>query len=173
MAKFKLQGRERTVVICGLVAVALVVVLQLGRAPWREYKRSAVNVKMARERLAEVKTWAMEVAGERGEQEALIKRLQERSRRFDLYSFVSSILTDNGLLERGAALQTMNTFPSASNVAEVEMTLKGVSLEELVDVLHAIYDGDNLVALYKLDTLAPALDEKGLDCRMIFVSPRG
>jgi len=170
--KLKLQGRERTVVIVGMVAVLAIVLLQLGRGPWRKYRQSEANLVAARRRLEEVQDLRRFIAGQRKEQEAFNKLLRERGGRFDLYTYISGILNEKGLRERGASLETERISPSP-DMALVEMGLQGVSLEELVDVLHAIYAGESLVALYKLDRLTAAQDQKGLNCTMTFISPRG
>jgi len=108
-------------------------------------------------------------------QEELMGRLRERKADFDLWSFLNAVLTETSLKER-AILENYKPRSDKRDALEfvtmVQMTIGAVSLEELVDVLHKIYASNNLILLYRLEYLRPANDNKGLDCKIIFLSPK-
>ena len=173
MPKLKLGKREKITVLVGILLVVLVVGLQLGRKPWREYKRTEAALKTARADVERAKQWLSEIEATQSERESLARFLQTRGPRFDLYTFISAILAEKGLLERGAILkETKSTSNPLLNMAELQVSLKGVTLEELVNVLHAVYSANSLVLVQKVDKIAPATDLKGLDCSLVFVTPR-
>lgn len=108
-------------------------------------------------------------------QEDLMVRLRERKAEFDLWSFLNTVLTETALKER-AILENYKPRSDKKEALEfvtmVQMTVSAVSLEELVDALHKIYASNNLIILYRLEYLRPANDNKGLDCKIIFLSPK-
>ena len=173
MAKVKLGKREKTTVLIGLLLVVLVAGLQLGRKPWREYQRAEAALKTARAGLEKAEQWRSEIEAMRSERESVGRFLQGRGPRFDLYAFISGILAQQGLLERGATLkETKSTSNPLLNMSELEVSLTGVTMEELVNVLHAVYAPNNLVLVQKVGKIAPAKDLKGLDCTLTVVTPR-
>jgi metal-sulfur cluster biosynthetic enzyme len=62
---------------------------------------------------------------------------------------------------------------SAGNLSMVELKLNGVSLADLVNLLHKVYDSKNLIMLHELKFIRTAQGEKGLDCSMTFTTPKG
>ena len=104
-------------------------------------------------------------------QQELLQLLEARGAGFDLFSFVSGVMQETGLGERGK----LGTDQSARNRKQwprhpmVELELTGVSLEEVVGLLYKIRSSNNLVAVYKME-MEPAIRDKGLRCEITFVS---
>jgi hypothetical protein len=53
----------------------------------------------------------------------------------------------------------------------LQLKLNGISLQELIDFLHKIYTSKNLVVVYRVESLKPTPDNKGLDYNVVFMSP--
>ena len=53
-----------------------------------------------------------------------------------------------------------------------QLKLNGVTLKELVDLLHKIYASNDLVVMYRLEYLRAAGEDKGLDCSVVFLTPK-
>lgn len=173
MAKMKLQKRERTVVAAGVVVVVLILVQALWTrgAPLQRYRDSARQVNAARQRLTDVQDWHDAVVAARRSGEELERAVRARGS-FDLFSFVKRAVDREKLTPR-SQIESQQTAGASSGLAAVKLRLTGVSMEELVKLLHAIYSDNSLVVLQTLDELRPADDQKGLFCSMTFVAPRG
>ncbi len=171
MSKLNLQKREKIVLGCGAGAVVLLAAYLLMQRPINEYKRSVEALTRARQCQALAEGWREEVRSARGGQEELAQRIRARGPRFDLWTHIGSALRAAQLQDRGD-FESKRSVLSSGALAEVELTLRGVTMEELVDLLHRIYAGDNLVVLYKLTHIRAENDGKGLSCQMTWISPR-
>lgn len=91
-----------------------------------------------------------------------------------MWSFLNTALAETELRDR-ANLERVKARTRDKEMAQyatmVELRLPGVTLEQLVKLLHRIYNSNNLVVLYKLDYLRPTSDNKGLECAATFLSP--
>ncbi len=169
MPTLSLQKREKIALALGGIGVALILAYYAAQGPIKTYKRSEQWLVGARESLGTALLWRDQILADRSGQEAIRKRLQERGR-FDLWTFVDRTIRDTELQEQ-AKLQTSPM--SSGNLAEVILVLNDVNLVGLVDLLHRIYDGDNLVILRKMDYLrVDRRDSQGLECRMTFLAPK-
>jgi hypothetical protein len=108
-------------------------------------------------------------------QDELMARIQQRKPNFDLWSFMNKLLTEGKLNER-AVLENFRPRTErrgeSQDVAMVQLRLSGVSLKELVDLLHKVYASGDLVVMYKLEYLRPMADAKGLECNVTFLTPK-
>ena len=111
-------------------------------------------------------------------QEALMARLKERKPNFDLWSFMNTILTETKLKDR-ANLENYKPRGDwrsgreiSGDVTMMQLKLNGVTLKELVDLLHKIYASNDLVVMYRLEYLRAAGEDKGLDCSVVFLTPK-
>ncbi len=177
MAKFAMQKREKMVVTVGAVVVAIIIFQWLlsDRGPFNAYNQSIRQVQAARGRLLDAQLIRDEALARRQSRQALQARLRERGT-FRLYSHVDQALEAQNLKSDQSAraiLETQNTAVRSGNFEAVQLQLRGVSMAELLDLLVRIYSGGNLVVLERLDELRPADDGQGLDCRMLFMAPRG
>lgn len=170
MAKMALQKRERVLLIGGTILVVLVAAYIFGKGPWEKYKASAATLAEARDRVKQVARMRDAVIEARQSEEVIQARLKERGG-FDLYTAIKDALRNAKLLDRGAELQTKKAATS-DKFSAVQLNLEGVSMEELVGLLYAIYSANDLVVLRDLQKLTPAEDRKGLACQMTFISPK-
>ena len=111
-------------------------------------------------------------------QETLMARLKERKPNFDLWSFMNTILTETKLKDR-ANLEDYRPRGDwrsgkeiSGDVTMKQLKLNGVTLKELVDLLHKIYASNDLVVMYRLEYLRAAGEDKGLDCSVVFLTPK-
>lgn len=170
MAKIVLRKRERILLVGGTILLVLVAGYIGGRGPWAKYKASAATLGEARERLQQALAMRAAVLEARRSQEIIQTRMKERGN-FNLWGAVNGALRNAKLAERGADLQSKKGVAS-EKFAAVQLTLEGVSMEELVNLLYTIYSGNNLVVLHSLDKLTPAESGKGLTCQLTFISPK-
>ncbi len=170
----KLQKREKTVLAIGAVAVVAILLYAAvlsDKGPGAEYRKSIDQVKAARQRIKGVQQWHAQVLDGRKGYEQIEQRIKARGN-FDLYGFLTKTLNEAGLKER-FTLGDQPTAVASSDLAAVKLSMNGVSIKELTDLLHKIYADKNLVVLNSLEELRPEADEKGLYCRMVFVTPKG
>lgn len=177
MKKPNLARGELARLACAVVAVGLVIamliIIPLG--PRKQYEQSHAEVVELRTQLG-MALEAKEAELERlRSQEKLMAKLNERKPNFDLWSFMNTVLKQTKLAER-AYLENFKPRTdrqgAAGDVVMVQLRLNGASLEELVDLLHKIYASGNLVVMHKLDFLRPGRNNKGLDCNIVFLSPK-
>ena len=169
MAASKLKPREKAVVAIGTVVLLLIGITPLAQRGWAAYERSEALVEESRDRFILAQEWQAAIEEERAGQKAIRDRLRRRPANFDLYGFTNQVVRQANLQERA----TLNT-ESLNNPAldGVLVELRGVSMKQLVDLLHTLYDSPNLIVVQKVDHLRPASDGNGLDLRMTLMSPR-
>jgi hypothetical protein len=170
----KLQKREKTVLAIGAVAVVAILVYAAvfsSKGPGAEYRKSVEQVAEARRRIEGLRKTHADVQESRKGYEQIEQRIKARGN-FDLYGFLTKTLNEAGLKER-FTLGDQPTAVASSDLAAVKLSMSGVSIKELTDLLHKIYADKNLVVLNSLEELRPEADEKGLYCRMVFVTPKG
>lgn len=169
MPKLNLQKRERIMLLAGTVAVVLMLAYGGARGPWQRYQKSVADLKAAAGRFQDAQSTRDAVVEARRSHEMVIERVQQRGN-FDLWTFLNEALRKTSLVDR-ADMQSRRGVTSTETISAVQLTLQGVSLEELVKLLHVVYAGNNLVVVHSLDHLRPGPDNKGLECRLVFVSP--
>jgi len=96
-------------------------------------------------------------------QQVLMDRVKGRPQNFELLTFIDRLLVDNNLKDR-AQLAYFRGARASNEQPMVDLRLSNVGLQELIDFLHAMYNSNNLIAMYKLDSLRPANNRQGLDC---------
>lgn len=172
MARMKLQPRERMVLTVGAVAVVAIGLFWLIDGPYQAYADSKVRVVEARQRLldAQIKQAEVTKANERDRQ--IRQKLGQHGAGFDLWTEIDKAVKDLKLNTRTQMRSVRGMSSRGENNAAVEVTMNGVSTQELVNFLHRVYDTDYIVLLSQLTYLKPSVDKKGLDCRMTLVAPR-
>ncbi len=172
MPNVKLQPRERIVVFGGAIALLAIVFYWGFQGPYETYKNSAAQVKAARVRLQQAELWQAEVNAARDKEAQLLRIMQTQTSNFDLWTHIDRAVKDSNLTGRAEVNSNRTGAVPGSNMSAVDLTLKGVSTSELVDLLHRIYENQPFVVLARLDQLRPAASGQGLDCRMQFVAPK-
>ncbi len=168
MARAKLSRRERLVVTFGVVALLVIALYFPAQSGLKRYGQAKQQLENARTRAMQAGELKFALEAERSGQNAIREKLKAREGRFDLYAFTNQCLRELQL-EGRANLSSQNV---RGQFAGVQITLRGVSMQELVDLFHKIYAGDNLVVLQRVNHLRQARDGKGLECEVQFIAPR-
>ncbi len=173
MPGIELQKREKILVSLAAICALAVAVYHVSQGPLQAYRNAQEELVDARYTLEQARVLEQEVVEARGSRQALASYLEARSSNFDLFTFVNTTLSQAGVLERA---QILNTRGGLRGVPQgdfdgVTVTLNGVSMEELIDFVHRIYDSGNLIVLSDLSHLRPASDGRGLDTEMVFFCP--
>ena len=140
--------------------------------PYQTYLNSGIQLREARQRLTDAQIIQAEMTKTRLKEQEISKSLASRGSGSDLWTQVDKAVKDLKLGNRCSLRTPAAAARKGENFAAVELSLTGVSAQELVDLLHRIYDTGYVVILDKLDHLKPSQDKKGLDCRMQLVAPR-
>jgi len=179
MASKGSEGKQQTrwESLACLVAVIFVIFMALFiyTGPWKKYKQAESQLDELKQRVAQLNDAKKSESARLQGQEQVTAQLRERKPDFDLWSFMNGLLTETNLKNR-ANLE--NAKPrgekreALTEVAMVQLRLTGVTLGELVDLLHKVYASKDLIVLYRMDHLRTAGDNKGLDCDLTFMTPR-
>jgi hypothetical protein len=166
-----------------IIAVAFVMfmVLYIYTGPLKRYQISERSLSELRLQLKDLKDQKFAEEERLRNQESIMARLKERKANFDLWSFMNTVLAETKLKDRanlenykprGDWRGTDSSKEAMDDVMMVQLRLNGVTLLELVDLLHKIYDSNNLVLAYKLEYLHPGGEGKGLECNVVFLTPK-
>lgn len=169
-SRIQLQPRERRVIIIGVVSLVLIAAFQFGRGPWRAYQASFNELEMAQNRLDTARLWFQAVSGAQAEQYALVELINARSGYTSLQAYIDSAVRQHDLVRRSS--YESRPLPGNPSMESVTVSLRGVSMEELLDFLHSLYEGNPLLVLEQMNRMGPATGNQGLDCEMTFLSPR-
>lgn len=169
--KISLDIREKIALALGIFALILVLLLAVyvPMVPRKGYLASQEELKSLKEELNMQLLFKLDEAERLAKQKALMDILEKRPADFSLFTFVDTLLNSTGLRGR-AQLEQFKPRNASLKQPMVQLRLTGVAMEELVDFLHKIYANDNLIGVYKLDTLRPTPTEKGLDCDITLVT---
>ena len=165
----------RLIVVLTALTVVIALACYVPTGPRKKFQDSRKRVAQTRTQLDLARATKADEEKRLRNQDALVAQLKSRDANFNLWSHLNRVLSDTSLKDR-ANLQEVKPHAKDEGIAEavtlVQLKLRGVKLAELVDMFHRAYSGNNLVVLYKLDTLKPAQDQKGLDCDVTFLSPK-
>jgi hypothetical protein len=168
--RLNLQKRERYIVAVG-VALALVLVFRfVAEKPLRSYRNSRVAAAAATTRLEQARSIRDQIVADRSAGDAMKKLLASRGQG-DLAAFINRQLAQAGLLEDRASWRNSQRFADTANFDQVDVTLTGVTLDEIVNFLHGIYNGQNVVVAHTMH-IEPVVGGTGLTCRIILLSPK-
>jgi type II secretory pathway component PulM len=152
----------------GILLLAALVVMLVGFASSDDYALAQQRLADARNRLARAEAVVRELRASQAGTAALEQMLRARGTGYSLYTSIDRAVRAAGLTDR-ARLESQ----AMGDASAVRITLQGVSMEELVDLLYDIYAGDKLVFLHRLAYLEPADGGRGLDCQFWLKTPRG
>ncbi|MBI2433953.1 MAG: hypothetical protein HYV26_13885 [Candidatus Hydrogenedentes bacterium] len=171
MNSLKLEKRDTVAIICASLVLLLVLFMAfyLPVGPMKKYRQAQNELNNTRNELHNLQQLKQEELTRLQSQDELRQRLSTRPKSFDLIPFVDQVLRETALNQR-AELSSSRSRANTSRQPMAELELKGVSLEELVTFLHRIYDSNNLVAIYQVDHIRPAQDNKGLDLSLKLVT---
>lgn len=167
----ELDKRERgTVFFAVLFLLLAVFMLFYVPGTWgKRYQQARERVTQKQQELQLAQLEKLEEEERVQRQEKMLAILNARDPRFDLFSFINRVVGEAGLKERARLENGRRPRGFSEKHPLVDLELTGVSLEELIDLLHAVRNSNNLVAVYKMD-LEPVTKQQGLHCEITFVS---
>jgi len=171
MAKLNLQKREIRIIAFAAILIVVLVGYRVAQGPWKAYTDSIVEVKsaeMAFKNAQGIRDAMLESRRGMGE---LQKRAKARGPGWNLYQYLTGAVKQ-AQLENRSDIQSKDSPSKEAPYSVVQITIKGASLEELVNLLHAIHNGDKLIILDSMNYLKPDGEGKGLQCLMQFKSPK-
>lgn len=173
MKPFDLDPRERVALGIGGLALFLVLLLAfyIPAGPKLRHERAQNRVADLQAELNLAALTRIEERERLESQEQLRLRLEARPPSFDFFAFINNTLREANLTDR-YQLTDYRTRNSSPKQPMVDLRVEGVSLRELVDLLHRLYDSGNLIVLYKMDQLRPAGNGQGLDCQLTLATLR-
>lgn len=166
----RLQPRERMVLLLGGIGVVVIAAYGISQGPYQKYVRSKEDVLDARERLKLAQIIQQSVQREQEKQKEFLTKLGSASD-FNLWNEIDKAVKDLKLGTR-CSMRSNRAGSRGQDGTSVDVTLDGVSNQELVELLHRIYDTGKIVLLREMQSLKPTADKKGLYCRMTFVAPQ-
>lgn len=164
--KTKLQRREWMVIWGGVILIAVAGGFPVLQRVSAQYELAQNRVRSAQNQLQDVQLWHVEIESDRSGEDTLKAWIAERGNGFQLYSFVSDKLRRSDLEGR----YTVSNKNLSESLSGVDLTINGIELRQLVELLHTFYQGKNLIYIQEF-TLSEGRNG-GLDCRMSIVSPK-
>lgn len=169
MALKTLATRERILIAIAILIFAAILLPTLNRFAndYRNAKRQAHDSVL---QLEEIRFMRELILEDRRGQEILRAKIAQRKPNFDLYSHINKTVREIGIQQ----LVTLKSGGSMAGVSidAVDLDLRGVNMKQLIDLMHSLYESDNLITLKSLGSLRPAPGNKGLNCTMTLISPR-
>lgn len=162
-------NRRKTLLFSALGVIVLALVWPLWNSFNADYKRAQMQAKQAEMRLEQSLSLRESVLADRAARHSLERLVQARGANFDLYSFVNERLRKHNA--QGNAKLTSKGAGGRSLQA-VSLEFQGAHIRTVLQVLHSIYSGRNLVVLDRLHHMRPARSGFGIDCEITLVSPR-
>jgi hypothetical protein len=163
--KKNLDKRDQIGLSLGILAVTLVVMLALyiPAGPRRACLKSQSTLETARKDLQKQQLAKMDEADRLSRQKQLMELLAKRAAGFEMFAYVDGLLNTQGLRDR-AQLDQFKPRNGSAREPMVQLRLAGVSFDEIIGLFHGLYSSGNLIAVYKMESMRPAVSGKGLDC---------
>ncbi len=163
--KQNLDKRDQIGLSLGILAVTLVLMLALyvPAGPRRACLKSQSTLDAARKDLNKQLLAKMDEADRLARQKQLMELLAKRPAGFEMFAYVDGLLTTQGLRDR-AQLDQFKPRNGSPSEPMVQLRLEGVSFDEIIGLFHGLYSSGNVVAVYKMESMRPANNGKGLDC---------
>ena len=171
MARRTLAKRERIMIVGAIALFGLIFLASGGREFARDYERIQGQVNDATNRINEIRRMRILVLTERSDRRIIMDRVEARDPNFDLYSFTNASLIQLSMDER-ARLQSQGSRFSGGDLDVVQLNLRNVGMQQIIDLLHKLHSSGNLIAMQRLGHLRPMNDGKGLECEIVLMAPK-
>lgn len=170
MARMQISQRDRAVLILGAVAVVVTLGVYFARKPLQVYRHSKQEVTDARLRLSDTYDTRALILDEQNTAEQFKKVFSNNTGGRGLTLQINQALQDTNLTKKAEFQQVYSALGRdvGKNLDTVQVTLRGVSLQELIDLLYGLYSKNNLLILERMDYLRPSRDSVGLDVSIVF-----
>ena len=150
----------------GVALIVLAGGFPLAKKVHGQYELAENRVRSATNQLQEAKLWRAEIESDRSGEDTLKAWVEERGAGFQLYSFVREKLSRTDIEGR----YNISNKTMGSQLTGVDLSINGIELKQLVELLHGFYEGNNLVVVQEIHITVGR--NGGLDCKMILVSPK-
>lgn len=164
-------NRRRTLLFSALAVIVLALVWPLWKNLNDGYHRARTQAKQAELRLEQAVGLRERVLAERAASQSLERYVQARGAQFDLYSYVNERIKKHGAHE-SVRLTSKGTSSTGRAMQAVSVEFEGAEFETLLNVIHNVYHGRNLVVLERLHHMRPSKSGYGIDCEITFVAPQ-
>lgn len=174
MAKSKLTNREKAVLALLPVSVAVMAGAFLLRGPLEAYRASEQQVVDAAERLKMARVIRESVLEQQRSLSAFLEDVPEIDTR-PLLTIINETLNEVDLTQKekvGIVNGTTTIRDAAASLDTVRLSLKGVSLEELINVVYLLQSRCGILIVESVPSLAPAADGQGLNAEMVLSKVR-
>jgi hypothetical protein len=166
------RGEQIGVVLCSVAVIALIFLgMYVFAGPRKEYMKSRADLLAAVDNLGAMQNTKQSVEDDARRMSTLLDALKKREAGFSLFGFVDKTIGD---LDMRAFANTTNALRGRdskdSKLDMVQLSLRGVGLKQIVDVLHALYSSHNLIVVQRLDRLSPSQSGNGLDCELVLAT---
>ena len=171
MAKVNLAPREKRLIGIMFVVMICIAVIPVYRNIVSRHATSVNQLRQAKENLQLAQMAHEIIVNEREGQRVILQKMRARPANFDLYGFSRNTAQQNKL-EGRADLQSKSMSGGEGAFDGVQITLRNVSMAEIVDFTHALYASNNLITMQRMSYLRPSRDGKGLECSLVFIAPK-
>ena len=171
MAKPKLAAREKRLITVMCMVMICMTVVPIYRNITAKHVQSVNWLTQTRERLDSVQVWRTDILSEREGQKVIQAKLNARAPSFDLYTSTNQWIQQTKLSGR-ADLQSKGLTSREGAFDGVQITLKNVNMNEILDLLHKMYSSENLITMQRMSHLRPSRDGKGLECAIVMIAPK-
>ena len=171
MAKLNLAPREKRLIGIMFVVMIGIAVIPVYRNIVSRHATSVTQLAQAKENLKLAQIAHELIVNEREGQRVILQKMRDRPANFDLYGF-SRNTAQRLKLEGRADLQSKSMSGGEGAFDGVQITLRNVSMAEIVDFIHELYSSNNLITIQRMSYLRPSRDSKGLECSLVFIAPK-
>lgn len=174
MNRLQLDRSEQIgVVLCSIAVIALIFLgLYVYSGPRRQYQRARTELSGVVDQLGTMKALKASEEDRLEHQKKLMDLLKARPADFSLFAFTDKVIADLGLRTHATASNVMRGRGEAKDASleTTSLSLKGVGLKQILDVLHTLYASNNLIVVQRMDRLAPSQGGQGLDCELVLAT---
>ncbi len=160
----KLNRRERVAVMAGVGFICLFVVVKFAIFPFMDRKdRLRHSLTVNSRNLEEIRSLKAEYETLISTGEQAEKRFKKRRKSFTLLSFLVQLAGEVGIKDKMASMKPTLTQQKDSpyKISQVEMKLKGLSLEQITQYLYKIETSKNMVSIKRI-SLTKSDDKQGI-----------
>ncbi|RLB98808.1 MAG: hypothetical protein DRH90_21370 [Deltaproteobacteria bacterium] len=160
----KLNRRERVAVMAGVGFICLFVVVKFAIFPFMDRKdRLRRSLTVNSRNLEEIRSLKAEYETLISTGEQAEKRFKKRRKSFTLLSFLVQLAGEVGIKDKMASMKPTLTQQKDSpyKISQVEMKLKGLSLEQITQYLYKIETSKNMVSIKRI-SLTKSDDKQGI-----------
>jgi hypothetical protein len=171
MAKSSLAPREKKLIGFMFTVMLCMTLIPIYKNVSTRHAQSENQLAQAIQRLDDTRIWRSAIVSDREGQKIIQAQLSARGGSFDLYGATSKWISDTKLDGR-ANLQSKGLTSREGAIEGIQITLAHVNMNEILDLLHKMYNSKNMITMQKMPYLRPSRDGKGLECAIVMIAPK-